>query len=1039
MFSKFFIERPLLSTVIAIVITLAGIIALKELAVQEYPALTPLQIIVRAVYPGADADTVSRTVAIPLEDSLNGVKDMIYISSTASSDGSLTMSVFFNVGTDPAMASVDVNNRVQIALSTLPEEVQKQGVIVRERSPDMLAVLCWISENQKRDIISLSNYVAINVVDDLKRVPGVGDVFLYGEKKYSMRVWLNPDKLAVFGLTPSDISDVIKGQNAQFTAGGIGEEPSSTAQIYTYSVRAESRLKTIGEFENIIIHSSRDGSSLRLKDVARVELAAEDYSMKGSFKREPGVAMGIFLSPGANAVAVGDAVNKKLAEMSKNFPPDVKYNLVDDITRFVRESIKEVIIALVISIFLVTLVIYVFLGNFRATFIPVMAIPVSIIGTFAGIYSAGFSINLLTLFGLILAIGLVVDDAIVVIENVERILREEKLTVKEATIKAMQQITSPVIAIVLVLSAVFIPASFIGGFSGKMYQQFAITIAISVFISGIVALTLTPALCVLFLKETHSKPILPIRMFLVMFDKITNNFTKVVKLVIKTAIINIMLFGIMIFLIFHLVNKLPSSLVPMEDKGLVLVLNYMMPGTSLYRTLQTELEIERISQSYSEVAQGGGIIGLDFGSGALKTDSSATWTNLKDWPERKRPEQSARALAEDMNKKFSQIKDSLIFAVTPPPISGLSNTGGFEMYIQNRTGESISELNEYMQEIVKKANEHPALMAVRTTLNTNVPHYSVVVNREKAKSLGVEIDKLYKTLQMTFGKSYINDVNLYGKTYHVNIQSEGNFRESVNDYNKVFVRSQHGQLVPVSSLITVKRIIDTSVVERFNMFPAAKIIGEPRHGFSSGEALKAIEDTALKVLPTGYTVAWAGTSYQEKSLAQTGYVATIYAVVFVFLILIALYESWLAPIAIILSIPFAIFGAILGVLLRGLESDIYFQVGIITLVGLAAKNAILIVEFAEERYKKQGLPLFEATVEAARIRFRPIVMTSFAFIAGTLPLALGTGAGAGSRNIIGTTVVAGMFVATTLGIYAIPLFYYLIMRSKQIFEEKVKR
>ncbi|MBU1052209.1 MAG: efflux RND transporter permease subunit [Proteobacteria bacterium] len=1039
MFSKFFIEKPLLSTVIAIVITLAGVIALKELAVQEYPALTPLQIIIRTVYPGADADTVSRTVAIPLEDSLNGVGDMIYISSTASSDGSLTMSVYFNVGTDPAMARVDVNNRVQIALSTLPEEVQKQGVIVRERSPDMLAVLCWISENQKRDIVSLSNYVAINVADDLKRVPGVGDVFLYGEKKYSMRVWLKPDKLAVFGLTPTEISDVIKAQNKQFTAGGIGDEPSSTEQIYTYSVRAESRLKTIGEFENIIIRSNRDGSSLKLKDVARVDLAAENYGMKGSFKREPAVAMGVFLNPGANAVAVGDAVKKKLAEMSKGFPPDVKYYLVDDITRFVRESIKEVIIALVISIILVIMVIYVFLGNLRATLIPVMAIPVSIIGTFAGIYSAGFSINLLTLFGLILAIGLVVDDAIVVIENVERILREEKLSVKEATVKAMQEITSPVIAIVLVLSAVFIPASFIGGFSGKMYQQFAITIAISVFISGIVALTLTPALCVIFLKETQPPPILPIRLFLKLFDTITNSFTKVVKLVIKTAIINIILFGTMIFLIFHLVDKLPSSLVPMEDKGLVLALNYMMPGTSLSRTLQSELEIERISQSYSEVAQGGGIIGLDFGSGATKTDSSATWVNLKDWPERKRPEQSARALAEDMNKKFYQLKNSLIFAVTPPPISGLSNTGGFEMYIQNRTGESIDKLNGYIQEIVKRANQNPTLMAVRTTLNTNVPHYSVVVNREKAKSLGVEIDKLYKTLQMTFGKSYVNDVNLYGKTYHVNMQSEGKFRESLNDYNKVFVRSQYGELVPVSSLITLKRIIDTSVVERFNMFPAAKIIGEPRHGFSSGAALKAIEDTALEVLPTGYTIAWAGTSYQEKSLAQTGYVATVYAVVFVFLILIALYESWLAPVAIILSIPFAIFGAILGVLLRGLESDIYFQVGIITLVGLAAKNAILIVEFAEERYKKHGMPLFEATVEAARIRFRPIVMTSFAFIAGTLPLALGTGAGAGSRNIIGTTVVAGMFLATTIGVFAIPLFYYLIMRAKQIFEEKVKR
>lgn len=1039
MFSKFFIEKPILSTVIAIVIILAGIIALKELPVQEYPTLTPLQIIIRAVYPGADAETVSRTVAIPLEDAINGVKDMIYVSSTASSDGSLIMSVYFQVGTDPALARVDVNNRVQIALSTLPEEVQKQGIIVREQSPDMLAVLCWISKNQKRDIVSLSNYISINVVDDLKRVPGVGDVFLYGEEKYSIRIWLEPDKLALFGLSPSDISDVIKSQNKQFTAGGIGEEPTASNPVYTYSVKAESRLKTVSEFENIIIRSNPDGSSLRLRDIARVELAAEEYSMKGSYLRQPGVAMGIFLNPGANAVAVGQAVKEKLSEISKHFPPDVQFNIVDDITRFVKESIKEVIIALVISIFLVTLVIYVFLGNFRATIIPVLAIPVSIIGTFAGIYSAGFSINLLTLFGLILAIGLVVDDAIVVIENVERILSEEKTTVKDATIKAMQQITSPVIAIVLVLSAVFIPASFIGGFSGKMYQQFAITIAISVFISGIVALTLTPALCVIFLKETKQRPVLPIRLFLKLFDKITNNFTKGVKLTIKTAIVNVILFAVMIFMIFHLVNKLPSSLVPMEDKGLVLVLNNMMPGTALNRTLQSELEIERITQAYPEVSHGGSIIGLDLSSSAVKTDSSATWVNLKDWPERKRPEQSARALAENMNIKLSQAKDSIMFAVTPPPIQGLSITGGFEMYIQNRTGESINQLNKYIQEIVKKANENPALMAVRTTINTNVPHYSIVVDREKAKSLNIKIDEIYKTLQMTFGKSYVNDINLFGKTYHVNLQSEGNFRESPSNYNKIFVRSKHGDLIPVSSLITIKRIVDASVVERFNLFPAAKIIGEPKPGFSSGDAMNAIEQIAGQVLPTGYTVAWAGTSYQEKTLAQTGYTATVYAVVFVLLILFALYESWLAPIAIVISIPFAIFGAILGVLLRGLESDIYFQVGIITLVGLAAKNAILIVEFAEERYKKQGMPLLEATVEAARIRFRPIVMTSFAFIAGTLPLALGTGAGAGSRNIIGTTVVAGMFLATTIGVFAIPLFYYLIMRAKQIFEEKVKR
>ena len=526
MFSKFFIDRPRFSTVIAVVIILAGVMALRVLPVQEYPTLTPPQIIVRALYPGADADTVSRTVAAPLEDAINGVKDMIYMSSTASSNGMLIMSIYFAIGTDPAMAKVDVNNRVQTTMSTLPSEVQRQGIEIRERSPDMLAVLSFVSENQKRDRVSLSNYVAINVRDDLKRVPGVGDVFLFGEKKYSIRVWLKPDKLASFDLTPLDVSNVIRSQNEQFAAGSIGREPIATNPVYTYTVKAEGRLKTVGEFENIIIRANQDGSALKLKDVAKVELASEDYGMDSFYKKQPAVAMGVFLNPGANAVAVGKAVNKTLAELAKNFPPDIKYYIPYDTTKFVSESIKEVVFTLVLSILLVIVVIYVFLGNWRAAFIPVLAIPVSLVGAFAGIYMAGFSVNLLTLFGLILAIGLVVDDAIVVIENVERILREEKLSVKEATVKAMGEITAPIVAIVLVLAAVFIPASFIGGFSGKMYQQFAITIAISMAISGIVALTLTPALCVVFLKEHEPRPILPVRLFQQYFAKATEGFIR---------------------------------------------------------------------------------------------------------------------------------------------------------------------------------------------------------------------------------------------------------------------------------------------------------------------------------------------------------------------------------------------------------------------------------------------------------------------------------------------------------------------------------
>lgn len=1041
MFSKFFIDRPRFSTVLALTIMIAGTIAIKNLAVQEYPTLTPPQITVQATYPGADAETLAKTVAAPLEEAINGVNDLIYMTSTASSSGVLNMSFYFKVGVDPAMAKVDVNNRVQTSLNKLPEAVRRQGIGVRERTPDILKVLAFVSEHNKRDAVSLYNYVYVNVLDDLKRVPGVGDAFIVVEKKYSMRLWLKPDKLAAFGLTPLDVSKLVMSQNEQFAAGGIGQEPVKTPQVYTYSIKTEGRLKKVEEFESVIIRSNPDGSALKLKDVARVELASENYDVNAFYKKQPAIPVLLFLSPGANALDVAKRIDETLQKLSKNFPSDIQYYVPYDPTIFVRESIHEMLYTLALSILLVVLVVYVFLGNVRATAIPVLAIPVSIIGSFAGIYAAGFSINLLTLFGLILAIGLVVDDAIVVIENVERILREEKLSVKEATVKAMGEITGPVIAIMLVLSAVFIPASFMGGFSGKMYQQFAITIAISMTISGIVALTLTPALCVIFLKEHEPEPFLPIRVFQKLFDLATRGFTKGVRLAIKWALLNLILFGGMIFLTFHLMHKLPTGLVPMEDKGAVFVFDYLMPGSSLSRTENVVSAIEDTLRSNPDTTEELSIAGLDLASFANKTDASITFARLTDWSERKSPDQTAMALAGKLMEQLSQNKEALIFAVNPPPIMGMSMTGGFEMYVQDRTGGALHKLNEYVQEIVRRANERPQLTSVRTTLDTNVPQYFVSLDRGKAKSLDVEIGDVYSTLQMSFGKAYINDFNLYGKTYHVNIQAEGEFREDPNDYRRVFVRSNKGQLIPISSLIKIKRIVDANVIERFNMFQAAKVTGEPKPGFTSGDAMRAIEEVSDEVLPSGYTITWAGTSYQENLLKQKGNIAFIYAIIFVLLILVALYESWMAPIAIVMSIPFAVFGAVLGLLLRGLENDIYFQVGIITLVGLAAKNAILIVEFAEERLKRRGMSLLEATIEASKIRFRPIVMTSFAFIAGSLPLAVSAGAGANSRHIIGTTVVAGMLFATLLGIFFIPLFYYLVIRVKirvkQKFAKKV--
>ncbi len=1030
MISRFFIERPRFAAVIAIIIIIAGILSIRSLPVKEYPTLTPPQITVTATYPGADAETLGKTVAAPLEEAINGVENMLYITSTASSSGVLNMSIFFEVGTDTNVAKMDVNNRVQTALSRLPEAVRRQGLQIRERTPDLLKVIAFVSEGNKRDMVSLSNYIIINVIDDIKRIPGVGDAIVFDEKRYSIRIWLKPDKLAKLGLTPVDIYNAVASQNEQFPAGGLAQEPLSTPQVFSYSIKGERRFETVREFEDIIIRSNPDGSSLRLKDVASVVLSSETFNRNSFYKGQPAIPVGIFLSPGANALDVSDRLDNLLKELSREFPPDIKYHIPFDPTVFVRESIKEVLFTLGLAILLVVFVVYLFLGNLRATIIPILAIPVSIIGAFAGLYAFGFSINLLTLFGLILAIGLVVDDAIIVIENVERIMREQGLPPKEATIKAMEEITAPVIAIVIVLSAVFVPASFVGGFSGKLYQQFAITIAISVILSGMVALTLTPALCAMFLRVHEKRPIPPIRLFQNFFELTRTGFVKGVRIIIRLAVINIIIFVLMLVATYVVIKRLPTALVPVEDKSAVLFFTYLPPGSSLQRTQDVVHGIEGLFSKTSEVQEWVAVTGLDLQSFAFRTDAGVGWVRLRDWSERKRKEQSSMALVERFMGQFMQNRDAIAFAVNPPPIMGMSTTGGFELYVQDRTGGSIHELSRYVQELVMKANQRPELMSVRTTLNTNVPYYTVKVDREKAKALGVEINDIYNTLSMTFGSTYINDFNLYGRVFHVNLQAEGEYRDDIRDYGYVFMKSRSGNLIPLSSLISIERTADAMVVERFNMFPAAKVTGEPKPGFTSGDAIRAISEVAKEVLPSGYTLSWAGTSFQEIRVQEKGNVALFYALVFVFLILVALYESWMAPLAIILSVPFAVFGAALGLLLRGLENDIYFQVGLITLIGLSAKNAILIVEFAEERLKRLRMPLIEASVEASRIRYRPIVMTSFAFIAGALPLALSTGAGANSRHIIGTTVVAGMLFATLVGIYFIPLFYYLVMKVK---------
>jgi multidrug efflux pump len=1036
MFSRFFINRPIFATVVSILIILAGIISINILPVKEYPAVTPPQINVTATYPGADATTLSSTVATTLENAINGVDNMTYMTSTASPSGILSISIIFEVGTNVAQAKVDVNNRVQLALNSLPAEVQRQGISVKERSPDMLKVIAFTSKNGVHDTTYISNYLTVNVLDDIKRIKGIGDATVFGAKDYAIRIWVNPEKLAFYNLTSQDITTIVQSQNNQYSTGSVGAEPISTIQPFTYSISTEGRLKNVAEFENIIIRSNTDGSTLKLKDIAEIKLGSDSLNTAGKFNSEPMIPVGIFLAPGANALDVSAELDKTLKEVSKNFPEDIEYKVPYDATLFVHESIKEVVKTLFEAILFVIILIYLFLGNFRATIIPVLAIPVSVIGTFAGLYVAGFSINLLTLFGMILAIGLVVDDAIIVIENVERVLRTKKISVKDATIEAMKELTTPLVAIILVLSAVFIPAALTGGFSGVMYKQFAITIVIAVVISGLVALTLTPALCAVFLKEHESEAIWPIRKFNAFFDWLTKVFIGITKQTIRLWFFSLAIFGILIYSTYSIMKITPSGLVPTEDKGVLLVLTYMMPSTSLGESMKITDGIEKDLLANPDVLSVGAITGLDIATFAYKTDAALMFAMLKPWDERPLPNQNSQAIAGKLMGQFMMTnKDAFVIPVNPPPIMGMSTTGGFEMWIQDRTGGDIQTLNQYAQEIITKAGQDKRLMGVRTTLNASVPKYMLTVNNEKAKSMNVDVDSIYAVIQNSFGKGYINDFNLYSRTFHVNIQSESEFRATKDNFKNIFVKSLSGNLIPVSELITVKREVGASVIQRFNMFNSAQITGTPSIGHAASDATTAIEEIATSVLPEGYTIAWSGTTYQEKKIAGQGNYTAIYAAIFVFLILAALYESWSIPLAVIISIPFAIFGAALSVYLRGLEADIYFQVGLITLVGLSAKNAILIVEFAMDKLR-DGMSLLDATVEAAKLRFRPIVMTSLAFIVGTLPLAISSGAGSASRHIIGTTVVGGMLAAMIIGVLFIPLFFYGVLRIKQKFTSK---
>ena len=1041
MFSKFFIERPVFATVISLIIVLAGLVSMKVLPVEQYPNIVPTEIQISATYPGATAEVLADTVAAPIEQELNGVKNMIYMYSSATSSGYLTIGAVFDIGTDPDQTTIDVNNKVQAATAKLPAEVTKQGVTVEQKSNSILQVISMQSTSEEYDTLYVSNYALLNVLDEIKRIKGVGSATLFANQDYSMRIWLSPDRLAEYNLTPQDVIAAVQEQNSQFAAGQFGQQPMDEYQPYTYSVNTKGRLVDEKEFGEIILKSDEEGGMLRLKDVARIELGAQDYSVSATFNGEKAVAFAVYLQPGANALETAGLVKAKMQELSKNFPEGITYQIPYDTTVFVNVSIEEVIHTFFEAVLLVIIVVYLFLQNIRATIIPILAVPVSIIGAFAGMYVLGFSINLLTLFGLILAIGIVVDDAIIVLENVERLMKEEGLSPKEAAIKAMEEVSGPVVAVALVLSSVFLPIAFLGGMTGVMYKQFSVTIAVSVLISALVALTLTPSLCALIIKKEHKEPKGFFRWFNVFFDKVTACYLAGVRFFLqhrKTAMLG---FAGVLVLIAVLFKAVPGGLVPAEDQGNLLIAHMMPEASSLPRTEKFTEKLTQMVSEHPDVDDVLTINGFNMLSASQNTYSGISFIILKDWAQRKLDSQSADNLAKVFTMMGMSQPEGIGYAFSMPPIIGMSMSGGFEGYIQNKSGKTSAELMAKTEEFAAAANKRPELSNVRTTFSVSTPQYRVDLDREKARIMNVSIDDIYAVMQSTFGSLYVNDFTYMGRNFRVTLQSEAKFRRTPDDLRYVYVKSNDGILIPLSTLITVERVTGPELINRFNIFPAAKILGDPAAGYSSGQAIAAMEEVAAEVLGSDYALSWVGSAYQEKLTGGASTQAFVFGIIMIFLILAAQYEKWSLPVVVILSVPFAVLGALLTTYLRGLQNDLYFQVGLVTLIGLAAKNAILIVEFAVAKVQ-EGLSYAEAAVEAAKLRFRPIVMTSLAFTFGILPLAISTGAGAGSRHSIGTGMIGGMILSTFVATLFVPMLFAIIGEAfdeENIIRRKIRK